>query len=492
MSCKVDKKEYIALLTEKINRRLYNKINLYYPETGPLRRDLYTKHMSFFGKGREYRERAVMAANRIGKTEGIGGYELALHLTGQYPDWWEGRRFTQPVSAWACGSTGQTVRDILQRKLLGPPSALGTGLLAKDSIAGKPKRAPGTVPDKIERVSVYHHNYETDEIDGISELTFKSYDQKRKAFEGTEQHIILLDEEPPIGIYTECVIRTMTTNGIILLTFTPLEGLSEVVLSYMPSGIIPETERQDPSVSKFIIQATWDDVPHLSEKDKKSIISAVPPYQRDARSKGIPQLGSGVIFGIAEEQIAVDDFPIPDHWPRVYGMDVGWNWTAAVWGAIDRETDTTYLYANYKAGKAEPAVHKDCIQAKGTWIPGTIDPAANASGQYDGKKLLLAYRALGLNLAIADNAVEAGLFAVWTAMTTAKLKVFKSMREWLEEFRVYRRNDKGRVVKHNDHLMDATRYLIMSGLSLAKLKPSSASTILIPGAEANQSSWMNR
>ena len=488
-----DKKAYITLLTEKMNRRRYNKINRYYPETGKLKRDAYPKHMEFFANGNLYRERAIMAANRIGKTEGIGGYELTLHLTGLYPDWWTGerfKRFNHPTNCWACGSTGQTVRDILQRKLLGPTSSFGTGLIPKECIAST-KRAPGTVPDKIERVLVYHHNYETDEVDGVSELTFKSYDQKRKAFEGTEQHVILLDEEPIMGIYAECVVRTMTTQGIILLTFTPLEGLSEVVLSFMPSGIVPDANTLTPGTSKYIGQATWDDVPHLSKEDKASILAAIPEYQRDARSKGIPQLGSGTIYSLSEEVLKVKDFALPKYWPRVYGLDVGWNWTAAVWGAIDRDNDVLYIYMTYKRGKAEPAIHKEAIQAKGAWIPGVIDPGANAASQFDGKRLLTAYRAMGLQLTSADNAVEAGIYKCWERMSTLRLKVFESQQGWFEEFRLYRRDNKGKIVKTNDHLMDATRYLESSGLSLAKTEPLQVADI-IPGSLGNTQSWMDR
>jgi phage terminase large subunit-like protein len=43
-----------------------------------------------------------------------------------------------------------------------------------------------------------------------------------------------LDEECPIDIYGECLIRTATTGGIIMLTFTPLEGLTDTVMQFMP------------------------------------------------------------------------------------------------------------------------------------------------------------------------------------------------------------------------------------------------------------------
>src|ERR1700744_4932602 len=102
-----------VLLAERIHQlRRTNAIQAYFPETGPLRRELYPKHLEFFRAGLEHRERLMLAANRVGKTEGIGGYESALHLTGRYPDWWEGRRFDRPIQAWVAGASNETTRDI--------------------------------------------------------------------------------------------------------------------------------------------------------------------------------------------------------------------------------------------------------------------------------------------------------------------------------------------------------------------------------------------
>ena len=450
---------YIELLEEKQRRAEHRKLSSYYPDAGPLRRELYKPHMAFFVAGADHRERAMVAANRVGKTEGVGGYELSLHLTGRYPKWWKGKRFNRPVKAWAAGSTGQAVREILQEKLLGPINAVGTGLIPGEYIADT-KRKGGNVPDAIESVSVKHITGKN------SRLIFKSYDQKRKAFEGTEQDVIWLDEEPDIGIYTECTIRTMTTHGIVMLTLTPLQGLSEVILQFLPGGKPPEEASQ-----RFVVNATWDDAPHLSKHDRDELWASVPVYQRDARAKGIPQLGSGAIYPIGEEEVLVPDFEFPDYWPRVYGMDVGWNWTAAVWVAHDRENDIAYLYSGYKQGQEKPPVHVNAINARGSWIPGVIDPASQGSSQRDGEKLVTEYRDLGLNLSFAENAVEAGIHAVWLRLATGRLKIFKSCAQWFEEFRLYRRDEKGKVVKINDHLMDATRYLIMSGIQRAELMP---------------------
>lgn len=232
---------------ERYERRRRGKIYELFPDDGPLRRALYAKHLEFFRAGKLHRERMFCAANRIGKTEGGGLYETALHLTGHYPPWWAGRVFDHPVDVWAAGKTNVSTRDILQTKAFGAVQRLddgsktlaGTGLVPGDDIGAMTwnRAASG---DLIDTVYVKHRTNGV--VDGWSVLGFKSFEQGRGAFEGTEKHVVLLDEEPPIEVYTECLIRTMTTRGLVMLTFTPLEGLSEVVLSFLPGGEVPEQE----------------------------------------------------------------------------------------------------------------------------------------------------------------------------------------------------------------------------------------------------------
>lgn len=453
--------ELLQLLQERKRRTDRRKLLTYYPDEGPLRYEAYPKHMEFFAGGATHRERCMLAANRVGKTEGVGGYEVALHLTGQYPHWWKGKRFDRGTRWWAAGDTGKTVRDILQAKLLGTPgdpSSLGTGLIPGDAIVDTTPKAG--IPDAIETVRVRHVSGD------ISTLQFKSYEMGRVSFQGTEQDGIWLDEECPIAVYIEALTRTMTTNGLVLATFTPLEGLSETVMHFLPDGKLEER-----TGTRLVVMATWDDAPHLSTQQKQELWDSIPPYQRDARSKGIPQLGSGAIYPVPESEILVDPFEIPPSWPRVYSMDVGWNRTAAIWGAWDRESSTVYLYSEHYRSQAEPSIHADAIKAKGDWIPGVIDPAARGRAQRDGDQLLTTYRELGLDIATANNAVEAGIYAVWQRLSGGRLKIFRTCQNWLSEYRLYRRDDKGRIVKDKDHLMDCTRYLINSGLDRATVKP---------------------
>lgn len=225
---------------------------------------------------------------------------------------------------------------------------------------------------------------------------------------------------------------------------------------------------------RFCIQADWDDAPHLTSEQKQSLWASIPPYQRDARSRGIPALGSGAIYPISETEFVIEPIEIPPWWKKVFSIDVGWNRTAVIWGAIDPETDTLYLYAEHYRGQAEPPIHAAAIRARGKWIPGVIDPASRGRSQVDGEQLLATYRALDLVLLTAVNAVEAGIYEVWTRLSTGKLKVFRSLVNWLAEYRIYRRDEKGKVVKENDHLMDATRYLVLSGLNIATQDPRAA------------------
>jgi hypothetical protein len=222
------------------------------------------------------------------------------------------------------------------------------------------------------------------------------------------------------------------------------------------------------------VQATWDDVPHLSEAVKAEMMGAMEPHTREARTKGIPVLGSGVIYPVPESIVLCDPFELPAFWPRAYGMDVGWNRTACIWGAWDRHADTIYLYREYYVGQAAPAVHASAIRLPDTWIPGAIDPASAASSQADGRKLGELYRELGLNLINADNTVtgpDSGIHAVYQRLISGRLKVFRTLRNWTAEFRIYRRDENGKIIKDNDHLMDATRYLVMSGMRVACVEP---------------------
>jgi hypothetical protein len=225
------------------------------------------------------------------------------------------------------------------------------------------------------------------------------------------------------------------------------------------------------SASRYLINAGWNDVPHLDAKTKRELLENTMPHLREARSEGTPSLGSGAIYPVSWKSNEVAPFLIPAYWPRAYALDVGWNRTAAIWGAWDRTDDTIYCYAEHYRGQELPSTHAQAIKARGEWIKGVIDPAARGRQQADGTQLLADYRELGLKLTPADNSVEAGLYEVWSRLQTGRLKFFSTLTNTKDEYRVYQRDERGRIVKKNDHLMDALRYLVMSGKAVASVQP---------------------
>lgn len=243
----------------------------------------------------------------------------------------------------------------------------------------------------------------------------------------------------------------------------------------MPEFINP-LDGNDPLIAKRtgsrkLITAGWDDVPHLDSEAKAELLDETPEWLRDARSKGIPSLGAGAIYPIPEARIKVDPFPIPDHWPRCFSLDVGWNWTAALWCAYDRDNMVKYLYGEYLASEALPSVHADAIKSRGEWIPGLIDPAANNRQSRDGERIMADYTAAGLTLTKAENAVNAGLVACWRDLSIGRTKVFSTLQHFFAEYRLYRRDEHGKIVKKKDHLMDDMRYIHNSGEAIAIVRP---------------------
>lgn len=457
----------LPTLEAELARRQHYKIRFYFQDAGPFRRELYPKHVACMSAGRTERIRGAIMANRVGKTQ-MGAFEAVLHLTGRYEEyapWWTGRRFDTPISMWAAGDTGKTTRDILQLAFYGPMSDRGTGMIPAHLIVHT--SAKQGVPDAIEQIWVRHIS------GGVSTLTLKSYDQRREAFQGTSQHVILMDEEPDEDIYVECVLRTTATSdfhgGIVLVTFTPLKGMTPLVQGLLgKQGTFDDATRARLDGKVFFCD--WSEVPHLSDEEKEEQLALIPPNMRDARAKGIPQLGSGAIYPVPETEIGTKDFPPPAHWLRWYALDsAGSGSTAAVFFAWDRDTDTIYVTSVYKRERAEPPVHADAIRARGgDWMEGVGDVAAVATA--DGVQFLDIYRRNGLKLQLADKAVEAGIIDVWQRLSAGRLKVFASCGPWFEEFRLYRRDEKGRIVKEFDHLMDATRYGVRAPVTVRKVK----------------------
>jgi phage terminase large subunit-like protein len=394
------------------------------------------------------------------------GYEWACHLTGRYPTWWPGKEFRRAVHMWAAGQTNEATRDNVQKILVGPPSQQnmwGTGMIPRDAIVDY-SRAQG-VPDLLDTL-VVKHGGGGDVQAGHSILNFKSYERGPLKWAGPTLDGVWYDEEPPLPIYTEGTARTQARGVFIVMTFTPLLGISDVVKLFFPKPTTTE---------RFMLRMTIHDVGHYTPEQRVKIIAGYPAHERRARAEGLPVLGSGAIFPIDEEQIKCAPFAIPKYWKRIAALDFGSDHpTAVVWKAKDPDTGIHYVYDMYALRRADPITHAALINSRGKWIP-VAWPKDGLNETAVGPQLARQYREAGVNM-IHEHAqflpmgegeppqttvsVEAGVTEMLTLMQMGQWKVFSHLNDWFTEFSGYHRLN-GKIVKKDDDAMSASRYALM-------------------------------
>ena len=452
----------VDIARELRQRERYNRIDFYDP---------YPYQKMFHDTGSQANQRLLMAANRIGKSY-CGSAELSYHLTGLYPKWWAGRRFRQPIVAWAGGVSNETTRDIVQFELLGSPDdpdAFGSGTIPKHLII-KTERKPG-IPNAKSVALIKHVS------GGNSSLFFKAYEMGVEKWQGRSVDVIWLDEEPSRAIYSQAVTRTLDRKGMVYMTFTPESGMTETVASFVNS-LKP---------GQSLNNATWDDATeevrtvlnndrgHLNEAVMEQIMSSYAPHEREMRRYGRPAIGSGLVFPVSEEKLIIDPITIEKHWPRICGIDFGFDHpTACVWVAWDRDEDVIYVYDCYRQAKAPPAVHAQNIRNRPSFIPVAWPHDGHRRDSMGNPGLAEQYRNLGCNMlafhfenppALGEkkggNSIEVGIMDLLQRMEDGKFKVFSTLSEWWMEFRMYHRKE-GKIVPLHDDLMSATRYAAMS------------------------------
>lgn len=459
-----EKLELLQLLEIRDRRQRENMLASYKP---------YAKQKEFHNAGVTYRERLFMAANQSGKTLSAA-YEIAIHATGRYPDWWQGRRFHRPVSILVGSESGELTRKGLQRLIVGSPQKReewGTGAIPKECL-GNTTMKPG-VPDALASVTVKN------EYGGESVIQFNSYDQGRSKWQADTIDIVAMDEEPPMDIYTEALTRTNATGGIVFVTFTPLLGMSQVVKRYL-------TEKPEGTT---VIRMTIDDAEHYTPEERARIIAAYPEHEREARTKGVPMLGSGAVFPVAESAISVAPFEIPAHWARINGIDFGWDHpTGFVCMAHDRDTDTVYVYDAWKLKQTPVMTQAGMVVGKGYQnIPWAWPHDGLQHDKGSGEVLKDQYQKFGMNMLSeraqfenrpdgkpGGNSLEAGVSMMLERMQTRRLRVFSNLEDWFSEFRLYHRKE-GIIVKEDDDILSATRYGIMmlrKAKTLLEMEPS--------------------
>ncbi len=221
-------------------------------------------------------------------------------------------------------------------------------------------------------------------------------------------------------------------------------------------------------MSRHVTVMTIDDAEHYTPEQRAQIIASYPEAEREARAKGVPVLGSGRVFPVDEMKIKCDPFPVPRHWAHIIGIDFGWDhpFGAAkiVW---DKDSDVIYVTACYRERQATPPIHASAIRPWGERITVAWPHDGLQHDKSSGLQLKEQYIKQGLNMwhehathEAGGFGIEAGILEILERMQTGRFKVFSTLSEWFEEFRLYHRKD-GIIVKLADDILSATRIAVM-------------------------------
>jgi len=455
------KDQILKVLEEQARTKRENRFKSFQP---------YEKQIEFCNASVDHSEVVLQAGNQLGKSE-IGAYMATVFATGLYPDWWKGRRFDGPTRGWATGESTVAVRDVSQRKLCGPPgddALYGTGMIPKSLLVGKilGHGAGGA----FDTIKVKHVS------GGISEISFKSYDQDRSKWQGATLDWLWCDEEPPVDHYMEGLARLVATGGLAYSTFTPLNGMNL---------ILPRFGERTPEAMKnrLVVRMRMTDAVHLADKERQAaLIATFPEHQRRARIDGLPMLGSGAVF----EDVELDSLVVPlrvqneeiihstlgpletRSWAKLWGVDFGISHPfAAALLAWDRDNDIVYLLAELKIKGGVPAIHASRMKAIAANVKVAWPHDGTQRDKGSGEQLAEIYKREGLQMldkhatfATGGYSTEAGVMEMLSRMRSDRFKVAAGCIEWQEEFQGYHRKD-GLIVKTNDDLLSATRVGIM-------------------------------
>lgn len=444
------KAELVELLEEKQRRLRLNRIARQFSSS-------YEWQKKFIAATGDYSACCLMAANRVGKTY-TGCLIDAVHATGDYPDDWDGHRFEHAPLIWVLGYSGEKIRDLLQNPIVGNYSGgeLDGALIPKERILDCIPMM-GTARC-VREVKVKHKS------GGVSRIQFWSYTQGQHALMGDSVDWYHIDEEPKDHtIYPQVLTRTATgdrgNGGKGILTFTPENGRTELVIKFM----------DNPANSQYMQRATWDDAPHLTEETKESLLDQFPPWQRDMRTKGLPLLGSGLIFDLDVNKNKIQPFECPDHWWIINGMDFGWDHPQAhvqLWW--DRDEDLFVVAHGIKKAKMQPYEMWERVKSWSNDVPTAWPHDGLQTEKGSALEQRTYYERAGWEMLqdhatweSGGNGVEQGIMEIYKLLETGKLLIFSTIPELFEEFMQYHRDDNGKIVKIKDDLFSALRYAYM-------------------------------
>jgi phage terminase large subunit-like protein len=422
--------------------------------------EFYDPQLRFFEAGAKYHQRLIRGGNQVGKSFSAA-FEASLHLSGNYPSWWQGRRFAKPTRGWVIGPTAQLVRDGPQRQLCSKGGEFGTGTIPLASFAGKPVMVPGGT-GSIDTLSVSHQT--AGKRDGISTCTFKSFEMRSEKMQSESVDWIWIDERCSEEIYSELLARTTATDGILFLSYTPLKGGGELTYRFLNEY---SSDRSDTRIEA-------SDARHISPERRATLEESYLPHEREARIHGIPQLGIARVFPFQIEKLMKQFDPDRDikSWARwIVGVDFGFGHPfAAALCAWVHDTEEFFVVDGFRMERSEALYHVKRIAAmcRGMRIPIAWPHDGNSHEKGSGIPLADIYRRLGAPMLgkHAENKgggihVEPAIEEMCSYMKRDVFTIASHMSELGEEILSYHRDEDYKIVKLRDDLISATRYAFM-------------------------------
>ncbi len=428
------------------------------------------KQEEFLNATADHQEVLLMAGNGNGKTE-TAGFAVSRWMTGEYPDWWRGRRFNKPTRGWIAGTSMRELEQAGQLKLLGPPGnpeLFGTGMIPKEAIVGKPRPARGA-PDTVESFQVKCKINGRLDDSAISRCTVKTYSQERDDWAGAEIDWLWEDEEPPAKLHGEGLAR-LRGKGVCIITMTPLDGITDIVVRF--------TDEEDPL--RYMVRMGLKDASWYTDEQKKNFRATFAAHERGARENGDPMLGSGRVFRVPEDDLKIPPIPpnrIPLEWAKLWGVDFGGasdiaHPFAAVLYAWDRESTadetgpigTVYILNTIRMTNSTVLQHVDAMKRIAADVPVAWPHDGHEKDRNSGEALAMQYKKHGLKMLESHATHASGGFSTYagitdmdTYMQARQWKVFDTLTDWFGEYGQYHYKDGNILVRIRDDLMSATR-----------------------------------